>query len=165
MAEVQVQSPRAAVDSIVDAYGADRTYLIHVLQDVQEEFGYLPRPALERVSERLEVPLAEVLRVGTFYAAFSLEPRGEHVVTVCMGTACHVRGARAVLERFQEALKLQAGHTTEDGKFTLETVNCLGACALGPLVSVDGKYHGKMSPGKVHSVLEELGVGADGNKD
>ena len=165
MTDVEVQSPGAAADRIIAAYGADRTYLIHILQDVQEELDYLPRPALERVAERLEVPLAEVLRVATFYAAFSLEPRGEHVITVCMGTACHVRGARAVLERFQEALKVQAGRTTEDGMFTLETVNCLGACALGPLVSVDGKYHGKMTPGKVHSVLEELGVGVDGNKD
>jgi len=165
MAEVEVQPPDAATDRIVDGYGADRTYLIHVLQDLQEEFDYLPRPSLERVAERLQVPLAEVLRVATFYAAFSLEPRGEHVITVCMGTACHVRGARAVLERLQEALNVQAGRTTEDGKFTLETVNCLGACALGPLISVDGQYHGKMTPGKVQTVLKEFGVDAHGNKD
>jgi len=165
MADVEVQPPEAATDRVIDGYGADRTYLIHVLQDLQEEFDYLPRPALERVAERLEVPLAEVLRVATFYAAFSLEPRGEHIITVCMGTACHVRGARAVLERLQETLKVQAGRTTEDGKFTLETVNCLGACALGPLISVDGQYHGKMTSGKVQSVLEELGVDAHGNKD
>ncbi len=165
MAEVEVQPPDAATDRIIDGYGADRTYLIHVLQDVQEEFDYLPRPSLERVAERLRVPLAEVLRVATFYAAFSLEPRGEHVITVCMGTACHVRGARAVLERLQESLDVQAGRTTEDGKFTLETVNCLGACALGPLISIDGQYHGKMTPGKVQTVLKELGVDAHGNKD
>jgi NADH-quinone oxidoreductase subunit E len=165
MAEVEVQSLEAATDRIVEGYGSDRTYLIHVLQDLQEEFDYLPKPVLKRVAERLEVPLAEVLRVATFYAAFSLEPRGEHVITVCMGTACHVRGARAVLERLQETLKVQAGRTTEDGKFTLETVNCLGACALGPLISVDGQYHGKMTPGKVQSVLKEFGVDAHGNED
>ncbi|KPK57473.1 MAG: hypothetical protein AMK73_10125 [Planctomycetes bacterium SM23_32] len=143
---------------IVDSYGAERSSLIHVLQDVQSEFDYLPRESLTAVAEQLGVPLAEVLRVATFYAAFSLEPRGEHIVTVCVGTACHVRGARGVLERLQNVLSVPAGGTTEDGKFTLETVNCLGACALGPLIAVDGKYYGKMTAARVEEVLEEYGV-------
>jgi len=158
MPVVEADLAVAKADEVVDGYGAERSSLIHVLQDIQAQFDYLPRQSLGRVSERLRVPLAEVLRVATFYSAFSLEPRGEHTVTVCLGTACHVRGARGVVQRLEQVLGVRAGRTTSDGRFTLETVNCLGACALGPLVSVDGKYYGKMSPARVGAMLEEYGV-------
>jgi len=146
-------------DEVVEAYGSERSSLIHVLQDIQQQFDYLPRDSLRHVSERLGVPLAEVLRVATFYAAFSLEPRGEHLITVCMGTACHVRGAATILSRLEDVLGIGAGQTTPDQKFTLQTVNCLGACALGPLVSVDGKYYGKLNASRLGAVMEEIGVG------
>jgi NADH-quinone oxidoreductase subunit E len=165
MPVVEADLAVAKADQIVDSYGAERSSLIHVMQDIQEALGYLPRGSLRTVSERLHVPLAEVLRVATFYAAFNLAPQGEHVITVCIGTACHVRGARSVLERIQRELSVPAGGTTPDGKFTLRTVNCLGACALGPLVSVDGKYHGKMTAARIGAVLEECGVAGHGKED
>ncbi|MFO7957099.1 MAG: NAD(P)H-dependent oxidoreductase subunit E [Candidatus Brocadiia bacterium] len=165
MPVAQADEAEARAESIVQKYGAKRSSLIHVLQDLQEEFDYLPRAALECTSERLGVPISEVLRVATFYAAFSLEPRGEHMVTVCMGTACHVRGAERILLRLQDVLGIEAGGTTDDLQFSLETVNCLGACALGPLISVDGKYYGKMTPNRVPEVLEEHGFERDSDED
>jgi NADH-quinone oxidoreductase subunit E len=161
MPVVEADRARSEAGRIAASHGDHPSSLIHVLQDIQEEFDYLPREALRAVAERLELPLAEVLRVATFYAAFSLEPRGEHLITVCVGTACHVRGARAVLERLESVLSVAAGGTTADGRFTLETVNCLGACALGPLIAIDGKYYGNMTPARVADVLEESGVGRD----
>lgn len=165
MPVAQADEAEARAESIVQKYGAERSSLIHVLQDLQEEFDYLPRAALEHTSERLGVAMSEVLRVATFYAAFSLEPRGEHMVTVCMGTACHVRGAERILLRLQDVLGIEAGGTTDDLQFSLETVNCLGACALGPLISVDGKYYGKMTPNRVPEVLEEHGFERDSDED
>ena len=163
VAEAAVAAARA--EEIAEGYGCERSSLIHVLQDVQAEFDYLPRESLHAVSERLGVPLAEVLQVATFYAAFSLEPRGEHVITVCTGTACHVRGAQRLVERLSGLLGVEPGHTTADGKFTLQTVNCLGACALGPLVAVDGKYYGKMTAARMAAVVEEYRAGGDAAKD
>ncbi len=129
--------------------------LIQVLQDVQDRFHWLPPEALEHVAEALGVPLVKVYGVATFYKSFSLTPRGRHVCTVCLGTACHVRGGAAVLEEFERKLGVAAGRTTPDGRYTLERVNCLGACALAPLAVVDGRYHGQMSQAKVASVLAE----------
>lgn len=154
MPAVEAQSAVERAEELLEQYGARQESLIHILQDVQESFDYLPRAALEQVAEGLRLPMAEVLRVATFYAAFSLEPLGEHLVTVCMGTACHVRGAPGVLQRLEQLLSVSAGRTTDDGKFTLRTVNCLGACALGPLIAIDGKYYGNMTPARVGSVLE-----------
>jgi NADH-quinone oxidoreductase subunit E len=131
--------------------------LIKVLQDIQDRYHWLPPEALEHVAEALGVPLAQVYGVATFYRSFSLTPRGRHVCTVCLGTACHVRGGGAVLEEFERKLGVAAGRTTPDGRFTLERVNCLGACALAPLAVVDGRYHGQMSPAKVEAVLAEAG--------
>lgn len=127
--------------------------LIQVLQDVQDRYHWLPPEALEHVSRALGVPLVQVYGVATFYRSFSLSPRGRHVCTVCLGTACHVRGGAAVLEEFERRLGIAAGRTTSDGRHTLERVNCLGACALAPLVVVDGHYHGQMTPVKVGAVL------------
>ncbi len=130
--------------------------LIEVLQDVQENYNYLPEDILRIVSEKLEVPLIEVFRVASFYKAFTLKPRGEHLLTACMGTACHVRGAPKFLDEVLGQLNIRPGETTEDGKFTVETVNCLGACALGPIVILDGKYYDHMTAGKLRELIQKV---------
>ena len=143
------------VDDIVEKYENQRRHLIAILQEVQKEQNYLPREALFHLSKKLKVPFNEVYHVATFYRSFSLVPRGEHLIQVCMGTACHVRGAPRILERIERSLEVESGQTTTDYKFTLETVNCLGACALGPLMVIDGKYFGKMTASKVDKVLQD----------
>jgi NADH-quinone oxidoreductase subunit E len=130
--------------------------LVEVLQDVQEAFGYIPQDVMTTVARELGVPLIEVSRVAHFYKAFSLRPRGRHVVTVCMGTACHVRGAIRMLDLVEGELGIRPGETTPDRMFTLERVNCLGACALGPVVVLDGEYHPKMTPNKLRRLLESV---------
>jgi NADH-quinone oxidoreductase subunit E len=134
--------------------------LVEVLQDVQEAFGYIPPEAMTVVARELGVPLIEVSRVAHFYKAFSLKPRGKHIVTVCMGTACHVRGAPRMLDQVKGELGIEPGETTADRMFTLERVNCLGACALGPVVVLDGKYHPKMTPNKLRELLQSVCAGA-----
>jgi len=130
--------------------------LIEVLQDIQAEDGYVSQDAMRTVAARLGVALIEVYRVASFYKAFSLAPRGKHIITVCLGTACHVRGAPRMLDEVQGQLGVQPGETTGDGLFTIERVNCLGACALGPVVVLDGAYHHHMSPGKLRKVIESV---------
>jgi NADH-quinone oxidoreductase E subunit len=131
--------------------------LIQVLQDAQDRYGWLPPETLEHVADALGVPLVQVYGVATFYKSFSLKPRGRHVCTVCLGTACHVRGGGAVLDEFERKLGIAAGQTTPDGEYTLERVNCLGACALAPLAVVDGRYYGQMTEAKAAAVLAEIG--------
>jgi NADH-quinone oxidoreductase subunit E len=130
--------------------------LMDVLEEVQARYRYLPRDALILISESMGVPLSQTYGVATFYNAFSLKPKGRHVINVCTGTACMVRGAKKVLERISERLGIQPGETTEDGQFTLETVNCLGACALGPVVVADGVYSGEMTSAKTETLLKEV---------
>ena len=151
--EVSEQTRR--VDEIIDSYGGGREWLIMVLQDAQKEFNWLPEPVLHRIATRLGVPWAEVYGAASFYKAFSLEPRGRHILQVCMGTACHVRGAQRILDELERRLDIPAGSTTKDGLFTLETVNCLGACALGPIVAVDGEFHGSMTAARVPRLIEQ----------
>lgn len=162
MAEaVAVREPLVDVDrleEILARHGFDPSSVIAVLQDVQEEYGYLPREALTYISDRLGVPLSQVYSLATFFRAFSLKPKGRHRIVVCMGTACHVRGSPRVLEEVCRILKVEPGETTDDLMFTVETVNCVGACALGPIVIVDGKYHGHMTPTKVRTLLKRLGA-------
>jgi len=143
------------VSSIVNRHGCNRDSLVSILQDVQAEYRYLPEDAIRAVAQQLNLPLIQVYGVATFFKAFSLVPRGEHVVNVCLGTACHVRGAPSVLDQVKRQLGLEPGTTSEDRQFTLETVNCLGACALGPIVVIDGQYNGQMSPGKVKKTLKK----------
>lgn len=130
--------------------------LIAVLEEIQAKYRYLPREALILVGEGLGLPLSQVYSVATFYNAFSMMPRGRHNVCVCVGTACHVRGAKPVLNRLEELLHIQSGETTPDWNYSLETVNCLGACALGPIVVVDGKYSGQMVAGDVDKLLAQI---------
>jgi NADH-quinone oxidoreductase subunit E len=143
------------VRDILQKYKSKRTALISVLQDIQEKYNWLPEVALKMVSDGLCVPLIDVYSVATFYRAFSLTPRGKHLCTVCLGTACHVRGAPIVLDRIETKLGITAGCTTKDMQYSLETVNCLGACALAPIVVVDGKYHGQTTVQKVDAILAE----------
>lgn len=145
----------AELDEILDRYARDRTQVISILQDVQDRERYLPEAALTYVAQALEMPRSQIYSLATFYRAFSLEPRGEHTILVCTGTACHVRGAPRLVEELCRRLEIKPGGTTADGKFTLETVNCLGACALGPLVMVDDDYHGQMTPNKLEALLEQ----------
>ena len=128
--------------------------LIAVLQDIQEHYHYLSEENLLAVAETLQVPVHQVYSVATFYNAFSLKPKGEHVVQVCMGTACHVRGSPRILEELERRLGIPSGETTDDKLFSLETVNCLGACALGPIIVVDGQYHGNMITTQVAKVID-----------
>ncbi len=135
---------------------AGESALLAVLETVQNRYRYLPRDVLILVSERLNIPLSQVYSVATFYNAFSLRPQGRHRLQVCTGTACHVRGAMQVLDRLQTCLGIQAGQTSADLAYTLETVNCLGACALGPIVVADGAYEGQMKASKVDRLLKRI---------
>jgi NADH-quinone oxidoreductase subunit E len=142
------------IDQIIDKYQSDASALIQVLLEIQSENHWLPKEALERVSEKLEVPLSRINHIATFYKAFSLVPKGRHEVHICMGTACHVRGATRVLDTVEDLTGIKPGETDLDLKFSLETVNCLGCCALGPVMEIDGKTHGKMSPVETSDVLK-----------
>ncbi|MGA1840250.1 MAG: NAD(P)H-dependent oxidoreductase subunit E [bacterium] len=143
------------INKIIQKYGSSDS-LISILQDIQSEFNYLPEEAIRYVAKGLDLPLIQVYSVASFFKAFSLEPRGKHTIHMCLGTACHVRGAPAVLNELERELGIKSGETTDDMQFTLETVNCLGACALGPVVVVDGKYYGQMTAGKVKKMLANL---------
>ncbi len=143
------------VDEIISSYEGEKAALISILQDAQLEWNYLPQDVLRYVAGQLKIPLSQVFSVVTFYGAFSLSPRGRHLISVCMGTACHVRGAARILGALQRTLNIKPGQTTHDLQFSLKTVNCLGACALGPLMVIDGKYFGNMSAGKVESTVKK----------
>ena len=142
------------VGAILDNYQHDKGMLVSILQDIQAEYNYLPEEVLVEVSQALGAPLSQVYSVATFFKAFSLEPRGRYLINVCLGTACHVRGAVKVLEAVERELNIKAGGTTKDLKFTLETVNCVGCCALGPVVIIGGEYYGQMKTDKVKALLE-----------
>jgi len=144
------------VKNIINKYNGDRGQLVSMLQDIQSEYYYLPKEALIQLSETMGIPVSRVYDVATFFRAFSLEPRGKHLINVCLGTACHVRGAARILEKIERSLAVNRGETTKDRKFTLETVNCMGACALGPVVKIDGEYFGQMSTDKVDHVLNQF---------
>lgn len=142
------------LDEIIDSYVAQEGVLIQLLLDVQSELNWIPKEAIKRISDKIQIPVSQIYRVASFYKTMSLTPRGKHVVSVCLGTACHVRGGPKIMDRAKEILGINAGGTTPDMKFTLERVNCLGCCALGPVVVVDGEYHGHLSLGQVKDILE-----------
>ena len=143
------------VGAILDKYQHDKGMLVSILQDIQEEYNYLPRESLEYVSKTLDVPFSQLYSIATFFKALRLTPRGRHLINVCLGTACHVRGAVKVLETVERELGIKSGGTTDGLEFTLETVNCVGACALGPVVIVDGDYHGQMKTEKVKDMIKQ----------
>ncbi len=144
-----------AVCEIIERHGYQKASLIGILQDIQSRMNYLPRKALDQVSKSLDIPLTTIYEVATFYKAFSLEPKGRHTIQVCLGTACHVRGGERILNYLENRLGIKCGGTTKDLTFSLESVNCLGACALGPILRVDKKYFGKIDSSKIEPILEK----------
>lgn len=145
------------VREIILRYNSDKAFLVPILQDVQKEFNYLPQKALQQVSVFLDVSISRIYEVATFYKAFSLTPRGDHQLTVCIGTACHVRGAPILTDHIGRILGIKPGETSADLKFSFGTVNCVGACALGPILEADGEYHGNMTISKSNKLLKKLG--------
>jgi NADH-quinone oxidoreductase subunit E len=143
------------IDRIIDKYECETGVLIQLLLEIQRELNWIPPEAIIRINKRLKIPVSEIYRVASFYTALSLKPRGRHLVRVCSGTACYVRGGPRILDSVERTLKIKAGETTEDSKFTLETVNCLGCCALGPVVEIDEQYHGKLSPSTAEKLLSK----------
>lgn len=142
------------VNQIIDSYGADRAAVLAMLQEIQREFNYLPRDALEQVAERLAMPISEVYHLATFYRTFSLKPKGKHCIRVCLGTACHVHGGPLILEQFERLLRIKAGETTPDGTYSLEATSCLGACAQAPIVMVGEQAFPQMSTDRVEEVIQ-----------
>ncbi|MFA5079632.1 MAG: NAD(P)H-dependent oxidoreductase subunit E, partial [Dehalococcoidia bacterium] len=137
------------VTAIIKKYGNDSSQLVSILQDIQTEYNYLPRTALDKLAKKLDIPQSRVYSMATFFRAFSLVERGKHICNVCQGTACHVRGADLILESLERQLGIKRGQTTPDHKFTLETVNCMGCCATGPVVKIDDEFFGHMTNDKV----------------
>ncbi len=142
--------------SLIRKHGAKKESLIPLLLDIQSQLNWLPEEVLREVADRLQIPLIDVYGVATFYKAFSLKPRGKHLITVCLGTACHVRGGQRIVEAISRELGIKPGETTKDMKFSLETVNCLGCCAIGPIVVIDGEYYGGMTPQKALSLIKRI---------
>ncbi len=147
------------VNEIIESYSADRAASLAILQDVQREYNFLPREALELVAQRLDMPVGHIYQMATFFKAFSLKPKGEYVIKVCLGTACHVQGGPHILEELEHDLNLKSGQTSSDGKFSVEAVRCLGACALAPIVVVNEEVYGKMSTAAVSKLAGELNKG------
>lgn len=143
------------IDQIIDKHNCEASSLIQILLEIQSENRWLPKQALERISERLEVSLSRIQHIATFYKAFSLVPKGRHEIHICMGTACHVRGAQNVLSVVEDLTGIKSGETDLDLKFSLETVNCLGCCALGPVMDVNGQIHGNLAPADTEEALKK----------
>jgi NADH-quinone oxidoreductase subunit E len=144
------------IDNIIDKYSNEKGVLIQLLLDIQHELNWIPKEAVIRINQRLKIPVSEIYRVASFYTALSLKPRGRHLVRVCSGTACYVRGGQRILDSVERSLGIKNRETSKDGNFTLETVNCLGCCALGPVVEIDGKYYGTPTPRKVEELLSQI---------
>ena len=143
------------VDDILDRYHCDKGSLIQILLDIQDKLRWLPKSVLMLVSERLEVPLSQIYSIVTFYTAFSLVPQGRHTVKVCLGTTCHIQGATRLLDKLEQLIGIKPGETTPDQQFTLQTVNCLGCCALGPVMVVDAEFHGKLASTRIKDILDK----------
>ncbi len=144
------------IEKALEKYKNARGSLIPILQVVQAEYGYLPEPVIDLIAERLNASTNEIVGVATFYSQFHLKPRGKHIIKVCCGTACHVKGAKKVLEKLSNTLEVSTGMTTKDNEFTLEEVACLGACSLAPVMLVDEDIHGKLAPDTVATVIKEI---------
>ena len=145
-----------ALSGILKKYGRDQSQLVSILQDIQTEYNYLPREALEKLSKKMDIPQSQIYSMATFFRAFSLKKRGKHVVNVCLGTACHVRGAELIVESLERQMGVSRGQTTQDLNFTLESVNCMGCCATGPVVKIGEEYFGHMTTDKVGPMLKKF---------
>jgi NADH-quinone oxidoreductase E subunit len=150
------ESPeKVKIDKILKKYENEKGALIAILQEVQHLYNYLPEDVLEYVAKNTKTPISKIYGVVTFYSQFHLNPRGRNIIRVCQGTACHVRGGKAILEELESELGIKAGHTTKDLNFTLETVACLGACSLAPVIQINGETHGRLTTDMVESILEK----------
>ena len=145
------------IDKILIKHPKEQRYTLAILQDIQKEYRYIPREALNKVSDYLSIPLSKLYGMATFYKALSLQPKGENIITVCDGTACHVRASSAILEQIEKYLQIMPGDTTENRKFSLQTVNCLGSCAIAPVMVVNDKYYGKVTPNMIRDILNQYG--------
>lgn len=144
------------LDEIIEGeYSKDKENLIMILQAIQRKYNFLPRPALTYLSTKIGVPLSRIYGVATFYSTFSLEPRGRNIISICLGTACHVRGGERVHERIEESLGIHDGQTTEDMRYTLESVRCIGCCSLGPVVKINEDMHGRIGSDQIKKVLDQ----------
>lgn len=141
------------IDKIINMYQNKNGILIQLLLDIQRELSWVPRKAIKKISEKLKIPVSQIYRVASFYTAISLKPRGRHLIRVCVGTACYVRGGTRLLDSIENKLEIKSGETTNDELFSLETVNCLGCCALGPVIEIDGQYFGKLNSEKLDKLL------------
>jgi len=150
------------VNNIIDSYGADRAVCLAVLHDIQREYNYLPREALNLVAERLGISPGEIYRMATFYRSFTLRPKGDFCIRVCMGTACHVHGAARILDTFERELGIRAGDSTQDGLFSLEATACMGACAQAPYVEINSEPYAQMTTDQVSGVLEHCSCAVPG---
>ncbi len=155
MNELEFKEKMEELDAIIDHHRNQQGGLIPVLHETQELFGYLPEEAQKKISEELNVPMAEIYGVATFYSRFTLKPKGEHTISVCLGTACYVKGAKAVYERLQKELNVKPGDTTEDKKFTLMGTRCLGCCGLAPVLTVDEDVYGRLTPDDIPDILSK----------
>ena len=149
-----IENNAGKVEALIESYTDKKEQLISLLQDIQAEFNYIPQDVLIKISQKLDIPLSQVFSVATFFQAFSLRPRGRHTITVCLGTACYVKGGQRLVDKMEKDFGLKPGETAEDERFTLETANCLGCCALGPVVVVDGKYESQVNPEKLDKILK-----------
>ena len=154
MAHLQDRARKQIIE-IISRYKDEKTPLMMILSDIQKEFGYIPLEVQELVSEETGVPVAEIYGVVTFYSFFSLNPKGKYVIGVCLGTACYVKGAQQVIDKFSEILKIKAGETTEDGLFTLEALRCIGACGIAPALTINGKVYPKVQVSDVPGIVDE----------
>ena len=146
-----------ALEQIIEKYPKEQRYTLAIMQDIQKEYKYIPREALSILSIHVDTPLSKLYSMATFYKALSLTPKGENIVTVCDGTACHIRSSAVLIGQLQKALNIKPGETTKDGKFSLQTVNCLGSCAIAPVMMVNDKYYGKVTPKMLRDILKEYG--------
>jgi NADH:ubiquinone oxidoreductase subunit E len=152
------------VEKIIDKYDQKRTALISILHDIQDRYNFLPQEALKKVASKLQVDLTDLFGVATYYKSFSLVPKGRHSITLCLGTACHVRGGPKILMEVKKQLNIAPGQTTADKQFSLNVVNCLGVCAIGPVMFADGKFYGEMNPVKARRIIEKMSKNNKGKK-
>jgi len=142
---------------LFEKYPKEKRYTLSILQDLQKQYGYIPKDKLIELSEYMDLPLSKLYSMATFYKALSLKPKGKYIIKVCDGTACHIRSSKTILDEIKNTLGIKPGETTEDGKFSLETVNCLGSCAIAPVMVINDKYYGKMTASMVRQILKEYG--------
>ncbi len=157
MSSEKTQEIISCTRSILKRYPEEQRFLLAILQDIQKQYNYLPRESLTVIHEYLDIPMSKLYSMATFYKALSLKPKGRYVIKVCDGTACHIRGSGLIIDEIQKLLNISPGETTEDGLFSLETVNCLGSCAIAPVMVVDGKYFGKVTPKMVKKIIDGFG--------